>query len=73
MPRLDKTGPKGQGALTGRKTGNCTNEAGTKSKGLFNRRGLGYTMENETSRNRPGGGRGLGRGLGRLLGKGKRG
>jgi hypothetical protein len=26
MPNLDKTGPKGEGPLTGRKKGNCVDE-----------------------------------------------
>lgn len=71
MPGQDKTGPKGQGALTGRKTGNCTSGAGMKSKGFFNRRGLGSSLENEMCLFRPGGGKGLGRGFGRLSGKGR--
>lgn len=68
MPGLDKTGPTGQGALTGRKTGRCTPEV-EKLTGsfLFRRR---FAGRNENSRNATGDGRGPWRGLGRGFGRG---
>lgn len=55
MPRLDGTGPAGQGPLTGRGMGNCI---GARNVGY----GYGY---------RPGYGRGLGMGFGRRAGFGR--
>ncbi|HKM13532.1 MAG TPA: DUF5320 domain-containing protein [Candidatus Methanomethylophilaceae archaeon] len=51
MPRGDRTGPEGQGPMTGRKGGYCSinNEAGTASPG----------------RSMPGRGEGCGKGRGR--------
>ncbi|HSW60870.1 MAG TPA: DUF5320 family protein [bacterium] len=56
MPRGDKTGPNGQGMMTGRKKGYC---AGHNVEGTVN--GLGGGL-----------GGGFGRGFGRGLGRGKR-
>ena len=50
MPNMDRTGPNGQGARTGRQMGHC----GGNSQGNINGRGMGL-----------GRGRGLGRGLSR--------
>ena len=57
MPALDKTGPQGQGSMTGRGLGSCAVPAGRQGKG----RGMGMRM---------GFGRcwGHGRGLGRYFG-----
>lgn len=55
MPGLNQTGPMGQGAMTGRKMGKCTN---------FGARNQSATAENATE-NTPANGRGMGRGLGR--------
>ncbi len=54
MPRGDRTGPMGQGSMTGRGLGDC---AGNGRTGGFFGRGLGM-------------GRGIGRGVGRGLGYG---
>lgn len=54
MPRFDKTGPEGQGPMTGRRKGQCASNSDTENK-------------NESTA-RPGRGLGLGRklmGLGR--------
>jgi len=55
MPRGDKTGPNGQGAMTGRKMGLCTGNSnagyfnatenyglGRQNRGFGNRRGRGF-------------------------------
>jgi len=55
MPRLDKTGPEGQGPMTGRKMGKCTNFGG---KGKAQEGATANDVENIHP------GRGLGRGLG---------
>ena len=55
MPGLNQTGPMGQGAMTGRKMGKCTN---------FGARNQSANAENATE-NTPVNGRGMGRGLGR--------
>ena len=57
MPAFDKTGPQGQGPMTGRGMGSCVTPAGRPGKG----RGMGMRM---------GFGRccGYGRGLGRYFG-----
>lgn len=61
MPSLNQTGPMGQGAMTGRKMGKCTN---------FGARNQSAVAENGTE-NMPVNGRGMGRGLGRGLGRGQ--
>ena len=63
MPGFDKTGPQGQGAMTGRKMGKCTGKAGATNENDANNadqqgRGLGL------GRGRGGGRRGGGQGLG---------
>ncbi|MBV5342545.1 DUF5320 domain-containing protein [bacterium] len=55
MPGLDHTGPKGQGAKTGKKMGKCAN-VGAKNQPANTENGQGNTPAN---------GRGLGRGLGK--------
>ncbi len=57
MPRGDKSGPMGQGTMTGRKLGLCT---GNESAGFENRMGLGQQNRQSTRRS----GRGLGSGRG---------
>jgi len=42
MPRGDKTGPLGQGSMTGRKFGNCNNHNGLSGNGNMNNTGFGY-------------------------------
>ena len=63
MPGLDKSGPNGQGAMTGRKMGTCV---GNDNAGQQNvpQAGFGSGL---------GLGRGLGRGGGRGRGRGRRG
>jgi hypothetical protein len=51
MPGLNQTGPMGQGSMTGRKMGKCTN--------------FGAKNQQSTTENTPANGRGMGRGLGR--------
>lgn len=67
MPGFNRKGPRGEGPMTGRQMGKCTdfgadntNEVGGMGRGL----GLG--------RGRRGGGRGMGRGFGRACGSGLR-
>jgi hypothetical protein len=67
MPGFDKTGPRGQGARTGRKMGRCETGNETlideltdlRGRGLRRGRGRGFRSGNEM--NIPGMGRGLGR------------
>ena len=63
MPGLNKTGPNGEGPMTGRKMGTCAESANAEQQNVppagFGR-GLGL-------------GRGLGRGGGRGRGRGRRG
>lgn len=57
MPNFDQTGSMGEGTMTGRKMGKCSqNESET---------------PNVVGRGRQGNGRGLARGLGRGLGRGR--
>lgn len=56
MPRADRTGPLGEGPMTGRGLGIC---AGGGKPGFFNRMGFGRGF-----------GRGMGRGAGRGFGLG---
>ncbi len=64
MPGFDQTGPVGQGPMTGRKMGKCTNYgAGPKNR---------LVAENESDTdNEPGRGPGRGRGMGRGRGRGR--
>lgn len=75
MPGFDKTGPNGQGAMTGRRMGRCTNFGA----GARNQAPEADINTNENSPNdfQPGnfgwgrgGGRGFGRGCGRGFGRG---
>lgn len=69
MPGFDQKGPMGQGAMTGRRMGRCTNFA-AKAKEQSN---LGTVKPQENSpENFTATGRGLvrGRGLGCMMGKG---
>ena len=62
MPSLDRTGPEGQGSMTGRKMGKCASKNAQDSNvEINNDQGLGMGRR---------GGQGLGRGLGRGLGNG---
>ncbi|GAP43639.1 hypothetical protein SDC9_28939 [bioreactor metagenome] len=64
MPGFDQTGPEGQGPMTGRRMGKCTNYGA----GLKNR----PVAENESdAENVPGRGPGRGRGMGRGKGRGR--
>ena len=63
MPGFDRTGPRGEGAMTGRGQGRC-NPEGAPS---FN----GNPMDRMSGRGQ-GGGRGLAKGHGRGLGRGSR-
>lgn len=66
MPRGDKSGPMGQGAMTGRKLGLCTGNDSAGFTNQENRMGLG--LQNKRSGRGFGIGRGRGQGLGRGLG-----
>ncbi len=60
MPRFDKTGPEGEGPMTGRRMGKCTNYGGK-----------GITEENDSPNNvLPGRGQGRGPGIGQGKGQG---
>ena len=68
MPNYDRTGPDGEGPLTGRQMGKCNPENGTKQK---------EKTENDSEdqaphRFRGSFGDGQGRGLGRWRGRGRR-
>jgi len=68
MPNLDQTGPGGQGPMTGRRMGRCTNfGAGPKNKADA----AGQTPDENLPENFQGRGFGFGRGGGR--GRGGRG
>jgi len=58
MPGLNQTGPMGQGAMTGRKMGKCTNF------GAKNQVSNPDNVQEKTPTNGSGMGRGLGRGQG---------
>jgi len=60
MPRLDKTGPEGEGPLTGRGLGKC-------SKKDFEEKVKRYVRRGKRGR-----GRGRGRGFGKMDGTGPR-
>ena len=79
MPGLDKTGPDGQGPMTGRKMGKCTNfGAASKDKTKSDTQETDDAKEEQGRRRfgwgrgigRAGGGRGWGRGWGRGRGGG---
>lgn len=57
MPNFDQTGPMGEGTMTGRKMGKCSQNESENPEFL--------------GRGRQGNGRGLARGLGRGLGRGR--
>lgn len=59
MPNFDQTGPMGEGTMTGRKMGKCSQNESENSE-FF-------------GRGRQGNGRGLGRGFGRGFGRGRNG
>lgn len=52
MPRLDGTGPIGQGALTGQGRGNCSSFASQSEMGWGCRRGIGRGMRDGTGMGR---------------------
>lgn len=54
MPQLDHTGPEGQGAMTGRKAGKCTNF------GAGRKKSDAPEKKNTDEEQRTGGGRGRG-------------
>jgi len=62
MPRGDRTGPAGQGPMTGRRLGNCINGI----RRFFG----GSGQSGATPGSGVGGGRGLGQGAGRGTGRG---
>jgi len=62
MPRFNRTGPRGEGPMTGRQMGKCT-DYGADRKGFAEETSVENMNTNE--------GRGMGRGLG--LGRGRRG
>lgn len=45
MPGFDRTGPAGQGPMTGGRLGNCAGSDYRRGAGRFNRRGLGLNSE----------------------------
>jgi hypothetical protein len=69
MPALDKTGPAGQGAQTGRKMGRCNPDAETETGRFFSRRRFAARTVKDNSRNETGGGSGFGKGFGRIFGR----
>ncbi len=51
MPRQDKTGPQGQGAMTGRRLGYCrTTDTQQNSSGFYGGYGRGGRMRNNNER-----------------------
>ena len=46
MPRMDGTGPMGQGAMTGRGQGNCQGNGGTQKLGVGHGRGVSHGRNN---------------------------
>ena len=50
MPALDKTGPRGQGSVTGRGLGLCTDGGVKKNRMTGRKRGLGVGRGRELSR-----------------------
>jgi hypothetical protein len=71
MPNLNQKGPMGQGAMTGRKMGKCTNFGGKENAATENSEQTnGNNFENGQGRGQ--GGLGFGRGLGRGRGLGQK-
>jgi len=73
MPQLDQTGPDGQGAMTGRKAGKCTNfGAGGKKGGTSENKNADDDLKKGGGRGRGGrGGAGRGARQGRQQGQGQ--
>jgi len=69
MPRMNGTGPTGQGPMTGRGLGNCAPQPGA-TRRFPSLGGLGQRLGRGLERG-VGIGRGLGRGIGRGLGRGR--
>ncbi|HZH71981.1 MAG TPA: DUF5320 domain-containing protein [Mariniphaga sp.] len=65
MPRLDHTGPTGQGPLTGRKMGRCTSESQEPTDSFIPRRWFDRLTGRGGNRNQSGPFWGAGRGRGR--------
>ncbi len=62
MPRLDNTGPNGNGSMTGRGLGKCnSNSQSTNGQGMGKNNGMGRRNNNAQN----GSGRGSGKGTGR--------
>jgi len=78
MPGFDKTGPMGQGPMTGRKMGKCTNYGAGKKSQIKNPNENPFDNEDNNSENmnfgfgRGRGGRGFGFGRGKGRGFGRR-
>lgn len=69
MPGLDKTGPTGQGSLTGRQKGNCITTAELKSsENTRQRQYVGRARQEDTPQSQ-GGNSGMRRGTKRLFRK----
>ena len=73
MPGRDRTGPMGQGTMTGRGAGLCAGQASTGRSGGFGGRGFGRGRGGGGGGGRGGGGRGYGQGGGFGRGRGWRG
>lgn len=76
MPGFDQRGPQGQGPMTGRKEGKCTNFGNGNAQEKIEEAPL--NQQNSWNENRPFGRglgmqRGAGRGRGRTRGSGRRG
>jgi len=67
MPNLDRTGPQGQGPMTGRRMGRCSNNKTTKTSDTTEK----STGENEILYGVGRGGRPWGGGMGRCFGGGR--
>ncbi|MDD3322585.1 MAG: DUF5320 domain-containing protein [Paludibacter sp.] len=63
MPGLNQKGPKGQGAMSGRKMGKCTNFGKNKNDQIEN--------DEQSTENIPENGKGRGLGRGKGLGRGQ--
>ncbi|MFO8235777.1 MAG: DUF5320 domain-containing protein [Bacteroidales bacterium] len=75
MPGFDRTGPEGQGPMTGRKLGRCNPNAPENTDNVNERtlpgRGLGLAQRRGRGAGRPRGDDGLGIGLARRRGFGR--